>query len=73
MYSGFIQVDAPGESYHVTYQGLASSIKDKKIFDESDYFFGFKTPVTVDPAGEIQTEPRNYTYVCDDLPALLYR
>jgi len=73
VYSGFVQVDAPGETYHITYQGLAASIKDKKIFDDSDYFFGFKTPVTVDPSGEVQTEPRNYTYVGDDLPALLYR
>ena len=73
VYSGFIQIDAPGESYHVTYQGLATSIKDKKIFDDSDYFFGFKTLVTVDPASKIQTGPRNYTFVGDDLPSVKLR
>ncbi|PPQ71285.1 hypothetical protein CVT24_012339 [Panaeolus cyanescens] len=75
VYSGFIELEETrgGERYHVSYLGLHGSLKDKKVVDDTDTYFGFKLPAVLDSAGELQATPRNYTFVGDDYPALLWR
>ncbi|KAF9050212.1 pyrolysin [Panaeolus papilionaceus] len=75
VYSGFIQVDesSGGERYHVSYLGLHGSLKDKKVVDDTDTYFGYKLPTLLDSTGSAQTAPTNYTFQGDDYPALLWR
>ena len=73
VYSGFIQVANPTESYHVTYLGLASSLKDARVVDNTDAFFGVNLPVIVDGAGNFVQGPRNFTFVGADVPTLVTR
>lgn len=73
VFSGFIQLTAPGETYHVSYLGLSASLKDKQVIDNTDEFFGVPLPTLLDSAGNVQAGPANYTFVGDDAPALLFR
>jgi hypothetical protein len=72
-YSGFIQVTSGTENLHLSYIGLAASLKDKQTLDDTDYFFGVPIPLILDAVGDIQTEPTNYTFVGGDFPTLLWR
>ncbi|EDR11679.1 pyrolysin [Laccaria bicolor S238N-H82] len=73
LYSGFIEIAAPSENLHVTYIGLAASLKDKQVVDNSDIFFGEKIPALIDSKGDVQKSPTNYTFVGTDVPTLLWR
>jgi hypothetical protein len=75
VFSGFIQVIGPtvAETFHVSYLGLAASLKDKQVLDDTDVFFGMKIPVLLDSVGNVQSAPLNYTFVNDDMPTLLWR
>ncbi|KIK02676.1 hypothetical protein K443DRAFT_512070 [Laccaria amethystina LaAM-08-1] len=73
LYSGFIEIAAPSESLHVTYIGLAASLKDKQVVDNSDVFFGEKIPALLDSQGNVQRSPTNYMFVAADVPTLLWR
>jgi hypothetical protein len=73
VFSGFIQITSGTERHHVTYIGLAASLKDKQVIDNTDSFFGVPIPAINDPSGSIQTGPRNYTFVNSDFPTVLFR
>ncbi|KDR67581.1 hypothetical protein GALMADRAFT_161607 [Galerina marginata CBS 339.88] len=73
VYSGFINVASPSENYHVSYLGLAGSLKDKQVVDNTDVFFGFPVPAVLDATGNPQVNPTNYTFANKDNPALLWR
>jgi len=75
VFSGFIQVCGPttAETFHVSYLGLASSLKDKQVLDDTDVFFGKKIPELLDSVGNAQSAPMNYTFVNGDVPTLLWR
>lgn len=73
VFSGFIQVTSGSEDLHVSYIGLAASLKDKQVIDNTDVVFGVKLPVLLDSAGNVQTQPTNYTFVGEDFPALIFR
>ncbi|KAG6919367.1 hypothetical protein DXG01_006916 [Tephrocybe rancida] len=73
VFSGFIEVTSGTESLHVTYIGLAASLRDKQVVDDTDYFFGLPLPAVLDEFGNFQTDPTNYTFVGDSWPALLFR
>ena len=75
VFSGFIQVGGPtaADTAHVSYLGLAGSLKDKQVLDDTDVFFGVKIPALLDSAGNVQSAPLNYTFVNDDVPTLLWR
>ncbi|TFK44150.1 pyrolysin [Crucibulum laeve] len=72
-YSGFIQIESGADKTHVTYLGLAASLKDKQVVDNTDEFFGEVIPAILDPAGDVQAGPANYTFVGEDVPTLLFR
>ncbi|KIM45535.1 hypothetical protein M413DRAFT_343058 [Hebeloma cylindrosporum] len=75
VFSGFIQVGGPtaADTAHVSYLGLAGSLKDKQVLDDTDVFFGVKIPALLDSAGNVQSAPVNYTFVNGDVPTLLWR
>ncbi|KAF5385811.1 hypothetical protein D9615_002603 [Tricholomella constricta] len=73
VFSGFIEINSGSESLHVTYLGLAASLKDKQIIDTTDFFFGVPLPAVLDSVGNLQDAPTNYTFVGDDFPTLLFR
>nr|CUX90926.1 serine peptidase S08 [Flammulina velutipes] len=73
VYSGFIQAISGSEIVHATYLGLAASLYDKKVIDDTDYLFGFVIPAIINADGDIQEEPTNYTFVEGDFPSILFR
>ncbi|KAF7357681.1 Minor extracellular protease vpr [Mycena venus] len=73
VYSGFIHVTSPVESVHATYLGLAASLKDKQVVDNTDIIFGVNIPALLDSAGNVQDGPVNYTFVGADAPTMLWR
>jgi hypothetical protein len=73
VYSGFIQVASGNDTFHVSYLGVAASLKNASIVDTSDRFFGVNLPVLTDPQGDFITGPQNFTFVGEDVPELLMR
>ncbi|KAK7053167.1 hypothetical protein VNI00_003786 [Paramarasmius palmivorus] len=75
VYSGFVEISADGESHHVSYIGLAASLIDKRVIDDTDFFFGVTIPAVLDSIGDVQSGPTNYTFdlSTNDYPTFLYR
>ncbi|KZV93701.1 subtilisin-like protease [Exidia glandulosa HHB12029] len=73
VFSGFIQVKSATETLKVSYLGLAASLKNAQVVDNTDAFFGLVTPVLIDGAGNVLTAPQNFTFVNGDAPALVFR
>jgi hypothetical protein len=75
VFSGFIQLVGPtvSQSFHVSYLGLAGSLKNKQVVDDTDVFFGVPLPTLLDASGNVQAGPANYTFVNGDGPTLLWR
>jgi len=73
LFSGFIQIASGTEKLHVTYIGLAASLKDKQIIDNTATFFNVSLPALLDPSGNVQHGRRKYTFKGDDFPTLMYR
>jgi hypothetical protein len=72
VYSGFIHVTSGTDSVHATYLGLAASLKDFQVVDNTDFLFGVDLPLIIDSAGNIQDAPVNYTFVGDDAPTVFW-
>ncbi|KAL4251464.1 Alkaline protease 1 [Abortiporus biennis] len=70
--SGFIQItntdNTTSESFHITYLGVASALKNVQVVDNTDTFFGVDLPALGAPDG-----PSNFTFVNGDNPFLLSR
>ncbi|KAK1226082.1 hypothetical protein PQX77_010949 [Marasmius sp. AFHP31] len=76
VYSGFIQVTAEGDPpLHVSYLGLATSIKAKQVIDTTNVIYGINLPALLDAAGDVQEGPKNYTFDPDsgDFPTVFFR
>ncbi|KAJ7077272.1 subtilisin-like protease [Mycena belliarum] len=73
VYSGFIYATSGAERVHATYLGLAASLKDKQVVDNTDAMFGVRIPVVLDATGAPQGAAANYTFVGQDSPVLLWR
>ncbi|GLB37011.1 putative subtilisin-like protein [Lyophyllum shimeji] len=73
VFSGFIEITSGSERLHVSYVGLAASLKDKQVVDNTDFFFGVPLPALLDSAGDVQQGPTNYTFSSADFPTLLFR
>lgn len=72
VYSGWIEIASGSDLTHVSYLGLAAELKKKQVLDTTDYLFGFELPVVLNSAGDVQTEPTNYTFVGDDWPGFAF-
>lgn len=73
VFSGFIQITSPSDTFHVTYLGLAASLKNAQVVDTTNSFFGVNLPVITNPAGDFITNATNFTFVGQDFPELLMR
>ncbi|KAI0709562.1 pyrolysin [Cerioporus squamosus] len=73
VFSGFIQGTNANETFHVSYLGLAASLKDMPVVDNTDVFFGVNLPTMVDGQGNFFTTPENFTFVDGDFPSVLMR
>lgn len=73
VFSGFINVVGTNETVHVTYLGAAASLKDQTVVDNTDSYFGVTLPIILDGAGNVQTNPTNYTLVGSDFPTAVFR
>ncbi|KIM45529.1 hypothetical protein M413DRAFT_442200 [Hebeloma cylindrosporum] len=74
VYSGAIEITSSGSDVtHVSYLGLAASLKNKQVVDNTGVHFGDKLPAVLDAAHAVQTGPTNYTFVNGDYPSLLWR
>ena len=75
--SGFIEItntdSSAAESYHITYLGVAASLKKAQVVDNTDAFFGEKIPAIGNSEGNFITGPTNFTFVSDDFPTLVVR
>ncbi|KAG8763401.1 hypothetical protein FRC12_008567 [Ceratobasidium sp. 428] len=54
VYTGFIQAMSPdgGSMMHSTYQGVAAALKDTKVIDNTDTYFGEQLPLVTDKNGD---------------------
>ncbi|KAK0437979.1 pyrolysin [Desarmillaria tabescens] len=73
VFSGFINIVGANETLHVTYLGAAAALKDRTIIDDTDSYFGVTLPVILGGAGNVQTDPTNYTLVGGDIPTAVFR
>jgi hypothetical protein len=74
VYSGFINAaGSDGSKLHSTYLGVAASLKDMKIIDNTDAYFGEKLPLVTDKDGNPIAGPTTYTMNGTDTPLVIYR
>ncbi|TCD66303.1 hypothetical protein EIP91_001549 [Steccherinum ochraceum] len=75
IFSGFIDIDSTDglDSFHVSYVGLAASLKDAQVVDNSDVFFGVNLPALGASDGSFISGPANFTFVGSDFPTLVMR
>lgn len=66
VYSGFIEISTGSEVTHVSYLGLAASLKEKQVLDRTDL------PEVLNSVGQVQNEPTNYTFVENDWPSVIF-
>ncbi|PFH46516.1 hypothetical protein AMATHDRAFT_7712 [Amanita thiersii Skay4041] len=72
VYSGFIMIKSDTESLHVTYMGLAASLKNKHVVDDGKTL-GLPLPALLDMNHHIQEYETEYTFIDRDIPTLLFR
>ncbi|KAG8697411.1 hypothetical protein FRC08_006543 [Ceratobasidium sp. 394] len=74
VYSGFIQAKgSDGFSLHSTYVGVAAALKDMKVIDNTDAYFGVKLPLVTDKNGDAINTTTTYSMKGNDTPAMIYR
>ena len=77
VYSGFIAISdgTSSDSTHVAYIGLAASIKDKQILDNTDTYFGSgqALPAVLDASGNIINSTAKFSMNGSDVPTVVVR
>ncbi|CAE6531335.1 unnamed protein product [Rhizoctonia solani] len=76
IYSGFIKATgSDNTTLHSTYIGVAAKLKDAKVLDDTDAYFGVKLPVLLDGLGEpvLPEGSVNYTMSGNSTPIVIYR
>jgi len=73
VFSGFVQIDSDAESLHVPYVGLAASLIDKQVLDDTSNFLDIKLPTIMNSDDQVQEGTGNYTFINGDVPTVVYR
>ena len=73
VFSGFLELANGDERYQVSYLGLAASLRDMTVIDDTDAFFGEAIPSLVDASGNLLDGPANFTFVGNDFPSAVMR
>jgi hypothetical protein len=72
LYSGFVEVTSSSESYHVSYIGLAASLKDHQIFDNTTTVVPYPSPSLLKNDTRL-VQPTNFTFKDTDFPVIFWR
>lgn len=74
VFSGFIQATgSDGSTLQTSYLGVAAALKDMKILDNTDAYFGVKLPLVADKDGNPINGSTTYTMKGTDTPLVIYR
>ncbi|KAG8791007.1 hypothetical protein FRC12_010397 [Ceratobasidium sp. 428] len=75
VYSGMILATSSDgcPMLHSTYLGVAAALKDMKVVDNTDAYFGEKLPLVTDKNGDPINSTTTYSMQGNDTPAVLYR
>ncbi|CAE6533518.1 unnamed protein product [Rhizoctonia solani] len=76
VYSGYIRaIGSDNTTLQSTYIGVAARLKDARIIDNTDTYFGVKMPVIIDSEGNLLPPAGSATYTLNgtDTPLVLYR
>ncbi|CAE6439697.1 unnamed protein product [Rhizoctonia solani] len=76
VYSGYIKATgSDNTTLRSTYMGVAAKLKDAKIFDMTDAYFGVKLPIMTDSWGSYVPPDASATYTMKsgDTPSVFYR
>ncbi|CAE6473946.1 unnamed protein product [Rhizoctonia solani] len=76
VYSGYIRaIGSDNTTLQSTYIGVAAKLKDAKIIDNTDAYFGVKMPVAINSKGDPIPPGGSATYTLNgtDTPLVLYR
>jgi hypothetical protein len=73
VYSGFIQIQDGTEILHVSYMGLAASLINRAVLDNTSAFFGYQLPAILTPGGQVQSGSAKYTFTNGDVPKIIFR
>ncbi|EEB89297.1 hypothetical protein MPER_12621, partial [Moniliophthora perniciosa FA553] len=74
VYSGYVQLASQDEQLHISYVGLAASLYDKQVLDNTDAFFDLQFPLIVKNDEPVEA-PTNFTFdnSTSDFPAVWMR
>lgn len=73
MYSGFIAITSGAETQRVAYLGAVGNLRDRRVLDTTDAFFGVPLPALLNATGDPQDGVTAYTLAPDDQPAAVFR
>ena len=75
VYSGWIEVTGQqtGEVLSVTYLGIAANLKERKVIDNTDYFFGEEIPGLLDGNGVMVKNETRFNFQNDNFPGIIFR
>ncbi|KAG8953405.1 hypothetical protein FRC04_002247 [Tulasnella sp. 424] len=75
VYSGFVRIVRKDglETVNVPYLGVAAKMKDMKVIDRTNSYFGTPLPFVLDAAGNPQNVTQTYTFQGNDYPTLFFR
>ncbi|KAF8687886.1 Subtilisin-like protein, partial [Rhizoctonia solani] len=76
VFSGYIRATgSDNTTLQCTYMGLAASLKDAKLIDNTDDYFGVKLPLIIDKDGNPVAPDQTITYTLNDVntPLVIYR
>ena len=75
VYSGWIEVTGQetGECLSVTYLGIAAKLKESKVIDNTNFFFGVPIPALIDGNNNITTQETSFDFKNGNSPSIVYR
>ncbi len=74
VYSGWVEIVSGSETLRVSYLGVAGTLKEKKVVDNTDFFFGEPTPAISDNGTFVPTNgSATFTFKDEDSPQLVWR
>ena len=53
--------------------GLAASLRDKQVLDNTNTLYGIPFPTVVNSSGSVQDDTTNYTFSDNDYPMMLLK
>ena len=61
------------EKLHVSYIGLAASLINKQVLDNTKTILGYQLPAMLTSSGHVQSGPTTYTFKNGNVPTVIFR